>query len=146
MNQPSLSITKVLTGFSTAHRAWWAESHCRHVHGYDRTFKITLGCSQLERGWVYNFGGFKEIKRLLEDQFDHTTCIAEDDPHLALFQQMHEMDLVDLRVMPNPGMEGAASWVAELVGRIVSEETSGRVFVERVEAWENEKNAAVWSR
>ena len=43
--------------------------------------------------WVMDFGGLKPIKAWLEDLFDHTLLINEDDPALQFFQEMEKWDL-----------------------------------------------------
>ena len=68
-------------GLSCAFRQWRAEhSHCKLIHGYSLGFKVIFECDKLdERNWVMDFGGLKKFKNWLEDMFDHTLVIAEDD-------------------------------------------------------------------
>ena len=70
-------------GLSACFRQPNAHSHCKFLHGYSLQFKFTFGCEHLdERNWVVDFGCFKRngVKDWFKNQFDHTTCIAEDDP------------------------------------------------------------------
>ena len=69
-------------GLSCAFRQWRStHSHCSLIHGYSLGFKLIFECDGLdERNWVYDFGGLKEFKAWLEKTFDHTLCVAEDDP------------------------------------------------------------------
>ena len=81
-------------------------SHCHLLHGYSLQFKFTFGCKELdERNWVQDFGGLKTVKQWLKNTFDHTLCVAEDDPELDRFKKMHEDDVVDLRILPAVGCE-----------------------------------------
>ena len=69
-------------GLSCAFRQWRAEhNHCKLIHGYSLGFKVILECdSPDERNWVMDFGGLKKFKNWLEEMFDHTLVVAEDDP------------------------------------------------------------------
>jgi 6-pyruvoyltetrahydropterin/6-carboxytetrahydropterin synthase len=135
--------SKSFKGYPCTHRQWKAESHCRFVHGYSREFYFEFACDELsDEFWVMDFGGLKEVKSWLEDMFDHTFLIAADDPYLEKFQQMDKDGIIQLRVMPNPGMEGTAKYVYDKVNAMVSKLTDKRVWVTKVEVRENEKNSA----
>ena len=67
-----------------AYRQWRADSHCRLIHGYALSFHFEFECDTLDaRNWCMDFGGLKPLKALLEDWFDHTLLVAEDDPQRA---------------------------------------------------------------
>ena len=135
--------TKRFTGFPCTHRAWMADSHCRFVHGYSREFYFEFACNELsQEQWVVDFGGLKEVKKWLNHMFDHTFLIASDDPYLPQFEQMDKDGVIQLRVMPSPGMEATAKFVYDHVNKIVAELTSNRAWVTKVEVRENEKNSA----
>ena len=131
---------------STAFRQWRADSHCKLIHGYRLQTKIYFTSDSLdERNWVFDFGGCKEIKKLLEKQFDHTTCVAGDDPELETFQLLSEKGMIDLRIMEDGvGIEKTAEWVFKEVSSYVSLSTGGRVRVTKVEVWEHEGNSAIY--
>lgn len=64
-------------------------SHCSLLHGYSLGFKFVFEAEELdERNWVQDFGGLDEVKEFLEQTFDHTCVIAEDDPLLEHFKAM----------------------------------------------------------
>ena len=137
--------TKNFIGFPCTHRQWKADSHCRFVHGYSRSFYIEFEASQLtQEGWVVDFGGLKEVKKWLEYMFDHTFLASEDDPELENFQKMDKAGVIQLRVLPNVGMEGSAKFVYEKVNKMISDMTQGRAWVTKVECRENEKNSAIY--
>ena len=137
--------TKTFHFLPCAHRQWRDEGHCRWVHGYDRSVKMIFHCKSLDdKGWVMDFGGLKEIKAFLEDKFDHTLLINEDDPEMDFFQQMHQKDLCKLVVLPNVGMEGSAKYIFEWVQKWLEKETKDRVSIYSVECMENEKNSGIY--
>ena len=135
--------TKRFIGFPCTHRQWRAESHCRFVHGYSREFYFEFACNELTKEeWVMDFGGLKDVKSWLEDMFDHTFLAASDDPQLETFQKLDASGVIQLRVLPNAGMEGTAKFVYEHVSQMIKTSTNGRVWVTKVEVCENEKNSA----
>ena len=82
---------KVFDGYSTAFRQWKAtHSHCQYVHGYALKFKVWFEGEIDEKNWVCDFGCFKRngIKQELTNQFDHTTIVAADDPHIEIFKKI----------------------------------------------------------
>lgn len=139
------SSTKIIELGSCAFRQWRATSHCNKLHGYRLSAKFTFACSSLdENHWCLDFGGLKNLKEKLEEQFDHTTCIAADDPELNLFFTLHEKKVIDLRVMNAVGIEAFAKFCAERAEYIVNKDTKGRCWVSKVEVWEHEKNSAIY--
>lgn len=143
MNPKNFKSTKRFTGFPCTHRQWRANSHCRFVHGYSREFYFEFEARELTiEGWVVDFGGLKEIKNWLEHMFDHTFLVAQDDPQLAEFKKLEQVGALQLRVMPNPGMEGTALFVYEEASRILSKLYGDRAWITLVEVSENEKNSA----
>lgn len=95
-------------------------SHCSKLHGYALGFEIVFESHSLdERNWVIDFGGLKPLKQKLVDMFDHKTAIAQDDPKLAHFMEMHNEGLLDLVVMRRVGCEAFAKEVYKVVVEIV---------------------------
>jgi 6-pyruvoyltetrahydropterin/6-carboxytetrahydropterin synthase len=135
-------------GLSCCFRQWRAiHSHCRLIHGYALAFKFVFATHQLnECNWCFDFGGLKPIKAWLKDMFDHTMLVAEDDPERALFEQMHQDGLIDLRVLPAVGCEATAKHVFDYVARFVQEESAARVWLESVEVMEHSGNSAIYTR
>ena len=96
----SYQSTKIIELGSCAFRQPQADSHCRFIHGYRLKAKFWFEATHLdENNWVVDFGGLKQLKNLMQDQFDHTTCIARTDPKISLFKQMRDAGVCDLRVM-----------------------------------------------
>lgn len=145
MNPKLFRSTKRFTGFPCTHRQWKAESHCRFVHGYSREFYFEFAASELTpEGWVVDFGGLKEIKAWLDDVFDHTFLVAQDDPELENFTALDMKKIIQLRVLPNPGMEGTALYVYEHASKILEKLYGKRTWITKVEVRENEKNSAFY--
>lgn len=143
MNPKNFKSTKRFSGFPCTHRQWRAESHCKFVHGYSREFYFEFAAKELTKeGWVVDFGGLKDIKSWLEHMFDHTFLIAADDPHMETFQMLDKEGVIQLRVMPNPGMEGSALFVYEEASKILKKTYGDRAWITLVEVSENEKNTA----
>ena len=146
--------SKVYDGFSTVFRQWRAENtHCRFVHGYGISFKIYFEGEIDEKNWVFDFGGLKRAKTLIDGKspkeyfeymFDHTLIVAEDDPELEAFKQMDRAGVAQVRVIPATGAEKFAEFIFNKVNPFVLKETDGRVRVTKVKFMEHGKNAAYY--
>ena len=145
MNAKNFKSTKSFTGFPCTHRQWRAESHCKFVHGYSREFHFEFAASELTKeGWVVDFGGLKELKKWLEQIFDHTFLVAQDDPELEAFKALEKRGALQLRVLPNPGMEGSAEYVYLEASKILESLYGKRAWITKVEVCENNKNSAIF--
>ena len=76
--------------------------------------------------------------------FDHTFLASSDDPHMETFRALDEQGVIQLRVLPNVGMEGTAEYVFHKVNDMIKEQTQGRAWVSLTEVRENEKNSAIY--
>jgi 6-pyruvoyltetrahydropterin/6-carboxytetrahydropterin synthase len=145
MNSKNFKSSKRFTGFPCTHRQWRAESHCKYVHGYSREFYFEFAANELTiEGWVVDFGGLKEIKTWLEYTFDHTFLVAQDDPQLEAFKKLDKEGILQLRILPNPGMEGTAQYVFEEASKTLKKLYGDRAWITLVEVSENEKNSAMY--
>ena len=68
--------------------------------------------------------------------------VLTDDPLLATWQQLHGQGALNLRVMENVGMEASAQLVWGWANALIRERDGGRSCCWKVEARENETNAA----
>ena len=138
--------TKIIPMGSTAFRQWRADSHCKLIHGYRLQCKLWFTADNLDdKNWIYDFGGCRDIKKLLEDQYDHTTVVAADDPELDTFKLLSDKGMIDLRIAEKGvGIERTAEWVYETTNKFVTEQTDKRVRVIKVEVWEHEGNSAIY--
>ena len=136
---------KTFDNFPCSHRQWQHEGHCKFIHGYSRSFKLTFGCHELTKsGFGVDFGNFAEIKTWLSHWFDHTTLINKDDPEIELFRSLHDRQVIDLRVMPNVSMERTAEFIFEYVDQWIRKQTNDRAFLVEVECRENDNNAGIY--
>jgi 6-pyruvoyltetrahydropterin/6-carboxytetrahydropterin synthase len=70
--------------------------------------------------------------------------ITFDDPYRHEFERLAELGLMDLRILPAVSCEAVAQHAFEHVGKIVSADTKGRVWVESVEVSEHGGNSAMY--
>lgn len=139
--------TKILELGSCAFRQPNAShSHCRFIHGYKLSAKFWFKASELDHNhWVVDFGSLKGLKNILKDQFDHTTCLAADDPTLPIFKQLVEQDACDLRIMEKgTGVERIAEWCFYAANKFVAGATDNRAMCTKVEVFEHENNSAIF--
>ena len=146
---------KKFDGFSTCFRQWRANTtHCQYLHGYDVEFEVTFEGDLDHRNWVWDFGGMKRAKNLIDGRqpkewmeymFDHTVVVAEDDPELINFQDMADRGIIRLRVIEAVGAEKFAEYLYHKLNDFVQLETEGRVKVVKVKFMENHKNSAIYA-
>jgi 6-pyruvoyltetrahydropterin/6-carboxytetrahydropterin synthase len=147
--------TKLFDGFSCVFRQWKAEgTHCKFLHGYGVSFRVWFEGELDERNWVWDFGGMKRAvghidgmnpKAWMDYMFDHTTIIADNDPELELFKEMHYKNIIQLRIIPAVGAEQFAKYIYENLNIFIQEETQGRVKITKVEFMEHSKNTAIYT-
>ena len=155
--------TKVFDGFSCCFRQWKATTtHCQYLHGYGVSFKVWFEGDLDERNWVWDFGGMKRAKTLIDGKtpiewmdymFDHTVLVAEDDPMLMKLQMLNSEQekgkqyegCLQLRIVPATGAEKFAEYIFNKLNPFVKEETNNRVKVKQVEFREHGKNSAIYS-
>ena len=148
--------TKLFDGFSCCFRQWKAETtHCRFLHGYGVSFRVTFEGQLDHRNWVWDFGGMKRAKTKIDGlspkawmdhMFDHTVLVAKDDPELPIFQTMYDQDIIQLRVVEATGAEKFAEFIFKKLSKFVYEETEDRVIIKQVEFMEHGKNTAIYER
>ena len=143
----SYQSTKVIELGSCAFRQWKAtHSHCSKIHGYQLIAKFYFGASSLdEKNWVVDFASLKQLKATLNNQFDHTLCVAKDDPLIEIFQHLHNMGGCDIRVMDAVGIEKTAEFCFKTAQTFLNEAYGDRCWVEKVEVFEHELNSAIYS-
>jgi 6-pyruvoyltetrahydropterin/6-carboxytetrahydropterin synthase len=146
--------TKLFDGYSACFRQWRAEgTHCKFLHGYAVSFKVTFEGDLDERNWVFDFGGMKRAKTKIQGKapkeffdwlLDHTTIVASDDPALSQFQQLDKQGIIQLRILPQVGCERFAQYLFNEINKFLLVETDGRVKATSVEVFENQRNSAIY--
>ena len=125
-----------------------ADSHCNVIHGYAFTMRFFFGTDDLDvRNWVADYGGLKELKQILQDQFDHTLLVAEDDPEIEIYKQLQAKKLAKLTILPKLGCEGLADQLYKYVNGVYIPDMWGqseadRLWCYRVEVRETQSNMA----
>jgi len=142
----SFTSTKVLELGSCAFRQPKADSHCRFLHGYRLTAKVWFGASKLdENNWVVDFGSLSHLKKILKEQFDHTTVIDKSDPYIESFEGLNSAGVLDLRLMDGVGIEKFAEYCFKISNDVILDQTEGRCWVDKVEVFEHENNSAIYT-
>lgn len=158
-------------GLSCCFRQWRsAHSHCSLLHGYSIGIRLIFESQTLDsRNWVMDFGGLKAFKEWADWQFDHTTIVGSDDPHLDKFKILAKLGkqdqggLIDLRIVEAVGCEKFAELAYRTMAEILSAyqdgggwtHPDGRVFESRypvgtdvcvrsVEVFEHAGNSATY--
>lgn len=142
------STKEYVDQFPCAYKQWKADTHCNLNHGYSFSFKFYFGANQLDkRGWVIDYGGLKELKGILETQFDHKTIIAEDDPDLELYKDLDKKGILKLTILPAMGCELIADMLYKFINTVYIPDFLGkseaeRVWCYKVEVRETQSNMA----
>jgi 6-pyruvoyltetrahydropterin/6-carboxytetrahydropterin synthase len=129
-----------------AYRQWRADSHCRLIHGYALSFHLEFECDTLDaRNWCMDFGGLKPLKGLLEDWFDHTLLVAQDDPMREHLLKLGELKLAKITEVEKTGCEGIADFLYEYINTIFLPNygEKERVWCSKVQVRETDANMAM---
>lgn len=142
------STKEYVNTFACAYRQWKADTHCNLIHGYAFSMKFYFGTNDLDvRNWVADYGGLKELKSVLDSQFDHTLLVAEDDPELETFKLLEQKKMARLTILPRLGCEGLADQLYKFVNGVYIPDYLGpgeaeRIWCYRVEIRETVNNMA----
>lgn len=129
-----------------AYRQWRADSHCRLIHGYALSFHLEFECDTLDaRNWCMDFGGLKPLKDLLEDWFDHTLLVAQDDPMREHLLNLGDLKLAKITEVEKTGCEGIADFLYEYINTIFLPNygEKERVWCSKVQVRETDANMAM---
>ena len=131
-----------------AYLQWRADSHCNLIHGYALSFHLEFECDTLDaRNWCMDFGGLKPLKSLLEDWFDHTLLVAEDDPMREHLLELGKLKLAKITEVEKTGCEGIADFLYEYMNTILlpsfGASEAERVWCSKVEVRETDANMAM---
>lgn len=134
-------------GLSACFRQHRAESHCRLLHGYALAVRLEFEADELDvRNWVVDFGSLKSLKGWLEDTFDHTLLVAEDDPKLDRLQTLQFAGLAKVVVVPATGCEAFAKLIYECTQVWLKDNGyTPRCRVRSVEVREHGANSAIYT-
>lgn len=128
-----VSTKEYHNAFPCAYRQFKADSHCNKIHGYAFSMKFYFGCHTLDaRNWCSDYGGLKELKQFLEELFDHTLLVAENDPEIDTFKLLEAKKLAKLTILPNLGCESLADMLYKYVNGVYIPEMWGPAEAERL--------------
>ena len=137
---------KKIGPITTGHRQWKDGGHCSYIHGYGRYVVITFACYvRDEKGWVMDFGDLRDVKKWIEDEWDHRVLIAYDDPLLNELQELHNKGGIDINILPTeygPGIEDSCKYIYDNINPMIVNKTDDRVWVEKIRVYEHENNWA----
>jgi len=142
------STKEYVDAFPCAYRQYRADSHCRLIHGYSFSMKFYFGTDELDvRNWAADYGGLRDLKKVLEEQFDHTLLVAEDDPQIEWYKEAEKRGIARLTVLPKLGCEGLADLLYKYINGVyipdyLGEGESARLWCYRVEVRETQSNMA----
>ena len=96
-------------------------------------------------GFVVDYGGLKEFKQMLDEKFDHTLLLNEDDPLLPDFKELEKKGAAKVVTLPyGIGMEGTAQFLCERMDEFIRLKTKGRAWCVSAESRENDKNSSIY--
>ena len=148
-----ITCSKQYRNLPAAHRQPNHSGHCSLIHGHNWGFDIKFGTEQLDANkFVVDFGKLKFVKEWLEELFDHTLLLNEDDPALAYLTDglcepgynVLKFPFARIKVVPNCGAEALAEYVATNIDALLREHGLGHVHVVAVVCHEDDKNSAEW--
>lgn len=141
-----LTCTKRYDNLPFAHRQHSHESECRHIHGHNWSFEFEFVALERDKcGFVVDFGGLGELKQWLQQTFDHTFLLNEDDPLASVLDDANKATGRPVIFVKDCSAEGLAELAWVNAERIVNKLTAGRVTVKRVTVYEDSKNSATIS-
>ena len=142
------STKEYVDAFPCAYRQWRSDSHCNLIHGYSFSMKFYFGTNDLDaRNWSADYGGLKELKKILESQFDHSLIVAQDDPDMETFKLLEAKNMAKIVVLPALGCEALADMLYKYVNGAYIPEMWGpgeaaRLWCYKVEVRETQANMA----
>lgn len=134
-------------GLSCAFRQWRAQSHCHLIHGYALSFRLVFESDELDaNNWVVDFGSLKPLKAKLQENFDHTMLVANDDPKKDILLSLQNHGLANIVLVDSTGCEATAKLVFDMTSQwLVEEGYSQRVKLVSVEVAEHGANSAIFT-
>lgn len=134
-------------GLSACFRQHMAASHCHFLHGYALAVAFVFEACELDvRNWVVDFGGLKGLRTILEDTFDHTLLVAEDDPFKDDLCALQGLGVARVIVVPATGCEAFARMIYEVTEQwLLDAGFAPRCRLVSVEVREHGANSAIYT-
>jgi 6-pyruvoyltetrahydropterin/6-carboxytetrahydropterin synthase len=121
-------------------------SHCHLLHGYSLKFKFKFASTKLDdKNWVVDFGGLKELKAWLQDNFDHKVIVDSNDPEIDTLYKLEQKGLAEIRVFDGVGAEMFAYHAWKFADNLIRDMSMNRCWCIEVECAEHGANSAIYS-
>jgi 6-pyruvoyltetrahydropterin/6-carboxytetrahydropterin synthase len=121
-------------------------SHCHLLHGYSLKFKFKFASTKLDdKNWVVDFGGLKELKAWLQDNFDHKVIVDSNDPEIDTLYKLEQKGLAEIRVFDGVGAEKFAYHAWKFADNLVRDMSMNRCWCIEAECAEHGANSAIYS-
>jgi 6-pyruvoyltetrahydropterin/6-carboxytetrahydropterin synthase len=136
IGQNMYTVSKTFS-FCYGHRLLNDDGRCQHLHGHTARATLAFGSVDLDsKGMVCHFDRLKEtMGKWIDENFDHTLLLSEDDPLAALLRGEGEK----LKTLPvNP----TAEMLAKTLFDVAAEFT---LPIVSVDVWESETSRATYS-
>lgn len=155
-------------GFAVCYRQWRADRKsgksknerysiseipgCCALHGYALGFYFEFESKTLDaRNWVVDFGSLRPLKQFLQESFDHTMLVAQDDPHFEVFENLHNLGLAKMVVVEKTGCEGLSKFLYDYVNDVFlpdhyPDSDSQVIHCRKVEVRETPSNSAWYEK
>jgi 6-pyruvoyltetrahydropterin/6-carboxytetrahydropterin synthase len=133
-------------GLTCAFRQWKSKTDKRFLHGFSLHVKMVFECVELDEADVaLDLNTLGEIEKFLHERFDHTTCVAEDDPELETFKLLDSKGAIQLRILPGVGCERFAELIWHHVnGCLQNAGLTPRINIRTVEVREHQANSQLF--
>ena len=88
------------------------ESKCRNIHGHSARIIIKVGAHALNNeSMIVDFSELKDFQKNIEDLFDHTLILNENDPLVKLLKKQTKMHTLK----SEPTAEALANYISHLL-------------------------------
>lgn len=133
-------------GLTCCYRGHRSETKSRFLHGTKLHIRMVFEVLVLDDdNRTIDSIDFDPIKAWLHEMFDHTTCVAEDDPAIGIFMNLHSKKAIDLRIMPGVGPEKFSEMIwHRITGWLRETGLSDRMLIRTVEVKEQESFSAMY--
>ena len=140
-----LTCSKIYRDIPLSHRQPRHPGRCSRIHGHSWTITITFAGDELdENGFIVDFGELHYLSDWIDENLDHATVLASDDPRLDELQALAASGLLKIHLVDSASCEGIARHLFDVFSAMVSENTEGRVHIVSVELHEDSRNSALY--
>ena len=141
-----LTCSKTYRDVPLSHRQPRHPGRCSRIHGHSWAITLTFAADEPdEHGFVVDFGELHYLADWIDENLDHATVAASDDPRLDELQALAESGLLKLHLVDNASCEGIARHLFETFAPMVASQTSGRASLVSIELHEDSRNSALYA-